>query len=166
MPQYTPDGLTKVTWVLAIGDPDFPGVTELELGVDLECFLTKDGLNVTFNEQSVASGVLCEKFDRTRAGTFGLQAELKMYRHNEGDTADVDTAWNTFNHGDEGYLVVRRGVDLEDQPDYEAGDKVEVYVVESGNKRPSPTAGNENETFMVSFYGSAAPHLDAVVAAS
>lgn len=165
MPRYINDGHTKVTWVLDLADPEAPTLVELDAGVDVECFLTKDGLNVTFNENAVDDGALCEVFDAQLAGTFGLSAELTLKRRNT-EGGDTDAAWAIWSHGLNGYLVVRRGPALEDHPDWEVGDVAEVYIVQSGNKRPAPTAGNEQARFMVSFYGTLAPELDAVVVAS
>lgn len=168
MPRYINDGYTKVTWVPGAGtiaDITSPTLAELAAGEDLECHLTKDGLNITFAENAFEDGALCEVFDAQGAGTFGVSIELTLKRRNTVG-GDTDAAWALFHHGDVGFLVVRRGVELAVTPDYETGDAVEVYAVQSGNKRPAPTATNEQAKFMTSFYATTTPELDGVVAAS
>lgn len=168
MARFTPDGATKVTWVPganAIEDPQAPSVVELNgpSTVDLECYLTKDGLSVTTEEETVEDGVLCETFDAELPGTTRLAGELTMVRD---DIAAQDVAWNAFSTRKDGWIVIRDGIDTTLNPDWRVGDRAQVYKVRTGDKRPAPTASNENSRFMVTLYGRLKPRLDAVVTAS
>jgi hypothetical protein len=161
MPRYVNDGNIKVSWS-TIANKNFPASSELAAGEDIECYLTKDGLNLTFNENSVDDAALCETFDATLPGSFGVSIELTMKR--ETPTAS-DTAWNLFStRGETGALVVRRGIDAD--TDWATGDKVEVYPGAVGIRRPAPSATNEQGRFMLSIFGSEEPSLDATVVAS
>lgn len=162
MPRYVNDGNIKVAWA-TVADKDFPAMSEIAAGDDIECFLTKDGLNITFNENEVDDAALCETFDAVLPGSYGVSIELTMKR--ETPTAS-DVPWTTlFNtRGETGALVVRRGIDADTA--WAAGQKVEVYPGTLGVRRPAPAATNEQARFMVTIFGSEEPALDATVVAS
>lgn len=163
MPRYTFDGNTKVIWA-TVANKDFPAQSELAAGVDLSCFLTGDGLNINFSENSVDDSALCEPFDATLPGTYGVSPELTLRRHNDAG-GDVDTAWDTFStRGETGSLVVRLGEDSDTA--MTTGDKVMVFPGTVGIRRPAPSARNTNVSFMLTIFGSEEPALDAVVVAS
>jgi hypothetical protein len=161
MPRYVNDGNIKVGWA-TIANKNFPASSELLAGEDVECLLTKDGLNITFNENSVDDAALCETFDAVLPGSYGVSIELTLKRVTP---AASDTAWNLFStRGETGALVVRRGIDAD--TNWTTGDKVEVYPGTVGIRRPAAAATNEQGKFMVTIFGSEEPSLDATVVAS
>ncbi|HLT68892.1 MAG TPA: hypothetical protein VKZ72_01925 [Acidimicrobiales bacterium] len=163
MPRYVNDGNIKVAWG-TFADKNFIALSELGAADDIECHLTKDGLGITFNENEVEDGALCETFDATLPGSYGVQIELTMKRRNT-DGGDTDVAWDLFNtRGETGALVVRRGIDADVA--WQAGQPVEVYPGTVGVRQPVAPASNEQARFMVRIYGSEEPALDAEVVAS
>ena len=157
MPRYANDGMIKATWVPSVSDKTAPTVTELGAGEDLECHLTKDGLGITFNENAVEDGALCEVFDAQLPGSYSVQISLTLKRN----STEADDPWTFFSRGDTGYLVVRRGAPSSQA--YAGGDRVEVYPVIAGQKAPVTPASNEQARMTVSFYGTEEPELDATV---
>lgn len=163
MPRYANDGMLKVAWG-TFADPDFIASTELAVAVDIECHLTKDGLNITFSENEVEDGALCEVFDATLPGSYGVAIELTMKRRNTVG-GDTDVAWDLFaTRGEVGTLVVRRGIPSE--TDWAVGQPVESYPGTVGIRQPQPPASNEQGKFMVKIFGSEEPALDGIVVAS
>lgn len=164
MPRYVNDGNLKVSWITTAVDPAFVGQSVLLAGDDLECHLTKDGLNINFTENEVDDAALCETFDATLPGSFKVAIELTLKRRNTVG-GDTDFAWNLFNtRGESGTLVVRRGIDAD--TDWATAQPIESYPVIYGIRRPAPSATNEQGRFMLSFYGTVEPELDGLVVAS
>lgn len=163
MPRYIDDGMTKVAWA-TVADPAFVALSELAAGTDIECDITGDGLNITFNENSVDDSALCEPFDAVLPGSFGVTTELTLKRRNK-EGGDTDAMWLLFNTRNEvGALVVRRGIDSDTA--WAAGQDVEVYPSRVGQRRPRATARNQQTAFMVTFFGSEEPEMDGIVVAS
>src|SRR5690606_41360244 len=54
MPRYVNDGNIKVAWG-TFADKNFIALSELQLAEDIECHLTKDGLNITFRSEEHTS---------------------------------------------------------------------------------------------------------------
>src|SRR5690606_14210283 len=106
MARYANDGMIKATWAPTVADIAAPTVTELTTGVDLECHLTKDGLGITTTENTVDDGALCEAFDAQLPGSYSVAMAMTLKRDND----DLVDPWSFFARGDEGYLVIRRGV--------------------------------------------------------
>ncbi len=154
------DGNIKVTYVATIANIAAPTVAELTGGVDLECLITADGLEPSVDEEKVSISKLCETMNAEAPGraTYGLG--LTMVRK---DVALEDVAWTTLLRGTAGYLVFRYGVDADDA--YAAADDVQVWPGKFGERRPQKPEANGATLFMSQFYVSAAPDMDAVVAA-
>lgn len=159
MARYANDGMLKVTWAPSVANKAAPTVAELNAGVDVECHLTKDGLGVTNNENTVDDGALCEVFDAQLPGSYSTQMALTMKRNN----VSASDPWTFFTRGEEGFLVVRRGI--VSATAWAATQPVEVYPAIAGIKSPAPTASNEQARMMLNFYGTEEPELDGVVAA-
>lgn len=149
---------TRVVWVDTIADISAPTVSELELGTDVTCHLTKDGLNPGGSTNGVDAAALCSRVDSQVAGSVSYDATLRFFRY-----SDSDDAWEMASWGDAGYLVVRRG------PRYDVawafGQPVEVYQAQFGEKIPASSAANTLQTFEVSLFVEDAD-LDATVALS
>lgn len=163
MSRYTDDGYTKVTWA-SIADKEFPALSELLAGDDIECGLTGDGLNTNTSENEVDDSALCESYDATLPGTYKVNPELTLKRQNTVG-GDTDVYWDLFNvRGAVGALVVRRGITSETA--WAAGQKVEVYPGTTGIRKSQQSARNQQTRFMLTIFGSEAPALDAIVVAS
>lgn len=161
MSRYPFEEFTKVIWVpgaSGIANRGAPTVAEIAAGVDLSCFLTRDGLQLPNTTSGADDSSLCSKQDTSTPGSVAFNPQLKLYRDN-----GTDTAWNLANWGDEGNLVVRRGVAYGTA--IAAGQKVEVYAGQFGNPTPIPSASNTNQALEVMLFNRPGTNLKATVAA-
>ena len=163
MAKMLADGNVKATLVLTIADIDAPkAATELEAAgsLDLECLITADGLNISVDEAVVSLPALCETFDAESPGRAKYSIDLTCFRH----VATVDDkAWTTLIRGLEAHLVIRYGTSASIA--YAAADKLLVFPVTFGERKPNPTEANGGVTFSTHAYVTSQPSLDAVAAA-
>lgn len=158
MSAYVHEGMTKVSFVPTITNKAAPTVAQLAAGTDITTYLTKDGLKVPQSQNMVDNTSLAETFDAKVVGSWGGDLSLTMKRDN-----GTDTAWDLFDYGETGYIVVRRGV--AHATAFAAAQKVEVYPVQSHMPVPNDTASNAQATFTVGLAVTSEPELAAVVAA-
>ena len=144
MQRYPFDEMTKVYWVPTIADISAPTVSELTAGVDITCFLTKDGLAPGGSTSKVDGGSLCSRVDGQSIGSVTYDATLKGYRDREsgGDDFWILCSWNAA-----GYLVIRRGTTYSTA--FAAANKVEVYEASMGEPVMASSAKDTNQTFEV-----------------
>jgi len=162
MARYPFEEFTRVHWVpgaAGIADIDSPTVAEINAGTDITCFITKDGLSPGGSTNKVDGGSLCNRLDSQTIGSVGYDFTLKMFRDN---AAGGDDAWDLANWGDEGFLVVRRGVDYATA--FAAAQKAEVYHAQMGEPVSASSAANAQQTFELGMAIQAA-ELKATVAA-
>jgi hypothetical protein len=152
------DGMTRVAWVTTIADITEPTVAELNAGVDISAYLTKDGLSTPTTQNNADNAALTDTFDAQIPGSEGGQIDLTCFRDD-----DDDDAWDLFVRGTAGYLVVRRLVPFDDA--WAAADKVEVYPATMHNPVSGQTATNEQVRFTSAMPVSSTPERKAVVAA-
>ncbi|HKS46352.1 MAG TPA: hypothetical protein VJT49_14825 [Amycolatopsis sp.] len=153
------DGNNKVSYVPTIANTAAPTTTELNAGTSLECLIMADGLDINTDEDVVSAPKLCETTTSEAPGRSKTTIQLTCVRK---DVPAEDVAWTTLLRGLSGYLVVRRGVAVTTA--WTSAQKVEVYPVKFGQRRPIKPEQNGVEKFMSQGYNSAAPTLDAVVA--
>lgn len=158
MPRYSPDGKTLVYWVTTIANKAAPTVAELNAGTRISGFLTKDGLDIPFSQNTSDNADLEDTFDAKGVGTFGADITLTCFRD---DT--TDTAWNLFVYGTTGYLVVREGIAVGTA--WTAAQKVQVYPAQMHEPVPVPPTSNEQRKFKVMLPVTDQPSLKATVAA-
>lgn len=156
MSRYVYEAYTRVAWVPTISSIAAPTTSELNAGTDLSTLVTKDGLTTPQNQNNVDSATLAETFDAQLAGSWGGACELTCFRDNEDDAA-----WDLFDYGTNGYLVIRRGVTYDTA--WTNGQKVEVYPVQCHQPIMQPTAANEQQRFNVSLPVTRQPDLKATV---
>lgn len=156
MPRYVHEGNTKATWCTTVDDIAEPSPTELNAGVELSTYLPVDGLKPSQNQNMVDSKALTDTFDAQVVGSWGGEFGLTFFR----DDTD-DDAWELCEHGTNGYLVIRRGVDWATA--WTAGDKVEVYPAQMHQPIPGETAGNAQDRFSEKFGITRTPDLKATV---
>lgn len=159
MTRYANDGMIKVTWVPSVANIAAPTVAELTAGKDLEAHMTKDGLGLTLPENTVNDAALLDVFDAELPGSFKVQMALTLKRNNVA----LSDPWSFFARMDEGVLAVRRGIAATIA--WLAAQPAEMYPGIVGQKSPVPPASNEPARMTINIYGTAAPNLDAVVAA-
>jgi len=163
MAKMLADGNVKVTFVVNIANIAAPDVSaELTAGssVALECLITADGFNISVDEAVVSLPALCETFDAESPGRAKYAIDLTCFRHIA--TVD-DKAWTTLLRGLSGFLVVRYGVAVTTA--YAAADKLLVFPVTFGERKPLPTEANGGVKFSSHAYVTSQPQLDAVAVA-
>ncbi|MFF0864159.1 hypothetical protein ACFYUV_20540 [Nonomuraea sp. NPDC003560] len=156
------DGNTKATFVPSIASITAPTVSELTDSaiVALENTVTDDGLDISFDEGTVEGNVLASTQDFESPGRSKAQIELTYYRDS---SAGADRMWSVMTRGTAGYLVVRRGVAA--ATGYAASQKVEVYTVTCGERRPMAPERESYEKVQLKLYSSGTYTTEATVAA-
>ena len=156
------DGYTKVTWVPAIAAIAAPkAATELSVAgsVDLQSYLTPDGMNLANSEATIDASVLSSTAEYEMPGRYKITMDFTLQRDG---TAASDKAWTTLVRGTSGFIVIRRSA-LESVA-YTVADVVEVYTVTVGKRMMHKPAKNSLATFGVHLYASGADNDAAIVA--
>lgn len=153
------DGKTRVAWVTTIANIAAPTVAELTAGQDFTARVTPDGLNIPAETADVDNSSLASTFTTNRAGRRSFSPEVTFKR---GDSAGDDAPWTTLTYQTTGYLVVRRV--LAYTTAWTAGQKVEVYPVECGERNSIPPAPNEVAKFTSQMKLRDEPNTNATVA--
>lgn len=156
------DGNTKATFVPNIASISAPTVAELtDAGVvALENTVTDDGLNISFDEGTIAGNVLASTQDFESPGRSKASIELTYYRDS---SAGADRMWSVMTRGTAGFLVVRRGVAAATA--YAASQKVEVYEVTCGERKPLAPERESYEKVNLKLYASGTYSVESTVAA-
>ncbi|BBC29995.1 uncharacterized protein SGFS_012890 [Streptomyces graminofaciens] len=153
------DGKTRVYWVSTIANIAAPTAAELNAGLDFTTRITPDGLNIPAETADVDNSSLASTFTTNRAGRRSFSPEVTFKR---GDSAGDDLPWTTLTYQTMGYLVVRRI--LAYTTAWAAGQKVEVYPVECGERNSIPPAPNEVAKFTSNMKLREEPNTAATVA--
>jgi hypothetical protein len=153
------DGKTRVAWVTAIANIAAPTVAELNAGQDFTTRITPDGLNIPAETADVDNSSLASTYTTNRAGRRSFSPEVTFKR---GDSAGDDAPWTTLTYQTMGYLVVRRVLPYTTA--WAAGQKVEVYPVECGERNSIPPAPNEVAKFTSQMKLREEPNTNATVA--
>jgi hypothetical protein len=146
------DGFVRVTFAPSIANTAAPTVAELNAGTRIDTLITPDGLNISFEQATVATAKLSSTFDTEGPGRRKARPELTLVRQ-----TPTDTAWNLLTYGTTGFIVVRRTLDSATA--WATSQKVEVYPVQCGQRQPVPPAANEMQKFVISMFVTA-PHDD------
>ena len=146
------DGMVKVGWVTTLSSLTSPTAVQITAGVDLESFLTPDGLGIELGDEAVATSALNSTFSTEKAGRGTVQIELTFK-----DQGQANPPWTTFASRPAGYLVVRSGVAA--STDWAASQRVDVYSVTAGDRKPMAPAANEVAKFSVQLFSTADPSI-------
>ncbi len=157
MADIVSDGMVKVGWVTTLSSLTSPTATQITAGVDLEGFLTPDGLGIDLGDEAVDTSALNSTFSTEKAGRGTVSIELTFKDQGVGAAP-----WTTFASRPSGYLVVRYGVAV--TTDWTAAQKVDVYTVKAGDRKPIAPAANEVQQFTVQLFSTADPSIAAIVA--
>lgn len=151
------DGMIKVGWVTTLSSLTSPTATQITAGVDLESFLTQDGLAIDPQTAKVDTAALNSTFSTERIGRGSATIEL-TFKHQ----GLANPPWTTFASRPSGFLVIRYGVTV--ATDWAAAQKVDVWTVSAGDRHDVTVAANEVAKFMVPMFPTAAPSTAATVA--
>ena len=158
MADQVSDGKIKVGWVTTLSSVPTPTVAQVTAGIDLEGWITPDGLAIEIGEDEVDTSKLNSKFNSKRVGRGTPSMELTFFQQGKGSAP-----YTTFNSQPDGWLVVR--YDIDSETDWAAGQIVEVYPCKAGDQRLIPPAENDSEKFSVALFPTADYDDDAVIAA-
>lgn len=154
MARLAAEGNVKVHWLPAVAAKAAPTTAEITAGTDLTPYLPTSGVGIDWTQNNASIDMLDESFTAEVIGTEGATITLTFIRD---DTAD--DAWDLFDRGTNGFLLVSRFGDPA------ATDIVEVYPVQSHRPVPLAPATNEFQQAQVSLAVSDTPELNAVVGA-
>lgn len=146
--KYPADGATRVEWVSGVdgvADVHAPTVAELNAGVDISCHIMSGGLSLGVSTGTIDTASLCSAFVSQANGRTTVTPALTMWRYRQPD----DTAWELFEEGAVGYLVIRSGVDTDDA--WANGQQVIVAYVEVSEPAPEFPGGDTATTFTVNM---------------
>jgi hypothetical protein len=152
------DAIVQFHWVPTIANIAAPTVAEITAG-DLITGITN--YTMPSSEAEVDTSDIDGLYDTSVVGTSKAgPIELTMKR----DDTDESAGWDLFTFRDTGYLVYlpfggsgALGVPA-------ATDKAMVYPAQVGQKRQEGYSRNTTQKFMVSFYVTDEPDVDAVLA--
>jgi hypothetical protein len=153
------DGNVKVTFCLTIANISAPTAAELNAGVDLQEWITKDGLGISPEQASVDNTALASRDETEDAGTVKYSIELTVKRKEDEVN---DTGWDTLTDRQLGYLAVRRN--LPHETAWAAGQKGEVYPVRCGRPNMQPPELNAAQRFVSKLFNHTTADADVTVA--
>lgn len=153
------DGNVKVTWCLTIANISAPTAAELNAGVDLQEYITKDGLKIEPDQSAVDNTALASRDETEDAGTVKYGIELTVKRK---ELAINDVGWNTLTDRQLGYLAVRRN--LAHETAWAASQHAEIYPARCGRPNMQPPELNAAQKFVSKLFNHTSPDPDALVA--
>ena len=148
--KYPADGQLFVGWLSdddgsAIADIEAPTEAELSSVLDLSCDIQSGGVDTGISTATIDAGSICSAFISQSVGRTSVAPTLTFWRYRQPD----DTAWETFNKGDKGWLIIRAGVESSEA--LSDSQNVTLAWVEASEPTPSFPGGDTNTTFDLSF---------------
>jgi hypothetical protein len=144
-----------------ISNTTSPTAAEINAGVDLTGFLTRDGLDTPLKGNTLDSSDVSSKYNTTAGGTYGGDPITATF-HRDATYAS-DTAFTTLTRGLTGYFVVCRFFGA-GTGSMTAGKKVEVWPIEIIAREAVKIAKDETQKVMVTCAVPTTPKLDQTVA--
>lgn len=164
-------GNTSITVVQTVADMSAPKLaTEINAtsSVNVSCFMFSGGVGSSTTNKGTAPRRLCTKTELQRLGltTYDVTDLQYVYDPQADDTDDENKAKAALTEGTDVYLIVRRGLDAQDEA-YAASQKVDVWHVELGPQNRTTTGEGEFDLYSItqSVAVIEPPVLDAVIAA-
>jgi hypothetical protein len=139
------DGMTSVVWMLTCSTPSAPTSAEINAGVQLQTYITPDGLDIQVTTDEVDTSALSSTQTTMVPGRRSDSITLTMK-----DQGRAAAPWSTFASRPSGYLVVRRGT--ASTVTYSTASKLTLYPVTAGDRQDVPSAPNEVLKFQVPLF--------------
>lgn len=142
IPSIPSDGNTTAILAPAVAGkaPTVAEVTAASL-VDISCYLTGDGLNLTTDQATIQDERLCSTQTYEKPGRKTNTAEVTYIDNSNSEFEDTDNAAaEALIEGSTHFLITRRGVPYETP--FEAGQKVSVWPIQCGAPREVPPEAN------------------------
>lgn len=144
-----------------IANTTAPTAAEINAGVDLTTFITRDGLDTPLKGNVRDGADISSLYNATSGGTYGGDPiVLTMFR--DAVYAD-DDAFTTLTRGLTGFIVICRFFGA-GTGNIAASAKVEVWPIEVISREPMKIAKDENQKIMVTCAVPSTPKLDQTVA--
>lgn len=145
--KYPADGNTYIGWLdddtgTAITDVHAPELAELASIVDLSCHVASGGLALNISTGTIDTASICSAFVSQANGRTTVSPALTFWRYKQPD----DTAWELFEKGTLGWLIIRTGVDTDTA--LTEGQMVTVAYVEMSEPAPEFPGGDTANTFV------------------
>lgn len=147
------DGNVKWYWAPAVADISAPSVAEITAAVLIPNITNYD---TPSSESEVDVSDIDDLYDTSVVGT-GKAGPITLTIKRD-DTTETQ-GWDLFTFRDTGFLIKSPFGPAA------AAAKVEVYPAQVGQRRPEGYGRNTAQKFMVSFYVTDSPDLDAAVSA-
>lgn len=129
----------------AITDIMAPETAELSSIVDLSCDVQSGGVDMGISTGTIDTTSVCSAFLEQALGRTTVAPNLTFWRYKQPD----DTAWDLFEKGLRGWLVIRTGVPSGDA--LADGDEVTLAYVDTSEPTPAWPGGDTASTFAVQF---------------
>ena len=160
MARLTSEGKVKAYYLPVVASKAAPTVAEITAGTNLTPQLPTDGLDISPTNNNASQAMLDDAFVAEEPGTFSYGATATFTRDPDTVTTGAgDDVWTLITRDLRGFLLISRfGAPV-------AGNKVEVYPIACHAPAPLAPAENAYQKFRVQFAVTAAPELNATVAA-
>lgn len=144
--KYPADGQLYIGWLPddtgeAITDVEAPELAELGDIVDLSCDVQSGGVDMGISTATIDAASICSAFVEQALGRVTVAPVLTFWRYKQPD----DTAWDLFEYGTQGWLVLRSGVPTGDA--LADGDQVTLAYVAMSEPAPTYPGGDTLTTF-------------------
>lgn len=151
------DGVVAWYWSASISDITEPSVAEMTAATRLP-FITN--YDTPSSESEVDTAGIDDTYDVAVVGTSKAGPLTLTFKRDDTDESDT---WDLLTFRANGFLIKLPfgGSGTAGAP--ANSDKAEVYPVQVGQRRPEGYGRNTTQKFMVSFYVTSTPELDAVV---
>lgn len=159
MPDITGDGKERWDWVPAIANIAAPTTTELNAGVRISQWMTKDGAS-GFGPDT--AGVPTTSIESTFGTTVNGMRSFSNPRVRLKKQSGTDTAYTTLVPDATGFLVRRKS--LAAATAYASSQPVQVFPVQCGERSWLDMDDNMPERYDVPMQITAQPNLTAAVA--
>jgi hypothetical protein len=158
MARTSSTGVIELRYVPTVANKAAPTVAEINAGVDLTPWLTRDGLDTPQGGSTVDVAGASSRYNATQSGSYGGDPISATFFRDT--VAGSDTAWATLPRGTAGYFVIGRfGLTPA------AGERVEVWEINVISRAMVAIADNEAQRFVASMAVPSEPNDAAVVAA-
>ena len=153
------DGNIKLTVVSTLSSKSSPTATQLNAGIDIQAYVTKDGLDIKVDQSAVDNTALASRAETEDAGTTKYDASLTYKKQ---DTTLGDVAFNALSPGDLIWLAIRR--DRANETAWAAGQPAEIFPARCGAYMRQPPKLNEPQLIEQKMFIYEQPDTEAVVA--
>ncbi|KAB2347353.1 phage tail tube protein [Actinomadura rudentiformis] len=153
------DGNVKVTVVTTLSSKSTPTAAQLNAGIDIQEYVTKEGLDIKVDQAAVDNTALASRSETEDAGTTKHEVVLTYKKQ---DTPLGDVAFNALPPRELRWIAVRR--DRAHETAWAAGQPAEIFPVRCGDYMRQAPKLNEPQLIEQKMFVYEAADTEAVVA--